>query len=279
MKDLILASISNYTYDKVKHWLNSIKKSGFSGDVIMICASVDVDTINKLDQEGVIVYHCDLEPNQHIVVERFLYYWNILDNLEEEYRYVICTDVSDVVFQRNPSDWLSKNITEEKLIAASESITYKNEAWGYHNIRASFGIQIGQEMDDWVIYNAGVIAGEPFFLKKLFKILYFMCDARPSQVAGGGGPDQAAYNIILTTQRYEDIFFAPSESAWAAQLGTTGDPHKLLYYNSLLVEPKPIFRDGYVCTSKGEPFFIVHQYNRVPEIKKAFEEIYESVTQ
>lgn len=275
MKDLILASICNYTFDKVKCWLNSIKMSGFTGDILIICADIDEETYNKLTEEEVLIYHCDLQPNQHIVVERFHYYWNILNRLEEQYRYVICTDVSDVIFQRNPSDWLSENIGDEKLIASSESIKYKDEIWGYHNIRASFGVEIGEELDDLVIFNAGVIAGEPSFLKNLFKVLYFMCDGKPSQVAGGGGPDQAAYNILLSTQRLEDVYFATSESAWAAQLGTTGDPFKIKRYEPLLVEPKPVFKDGVLCTYiTGEPFFIVHQYNRVPEIKEAFEAKY-----
>ena len=276
IKDLILASISNYNYDKVKCWLNSIKKSGFTGDIALVCLDVDDDTLNKLKDEGVEVYYGDLEPNQHIVVERFMYYWMVLKEIGKDYRFVICTDVSDVVFQRNPSEWIDKNIDNESVIAASESITYENETWGYHNIRAAFGQVAAEELDKWIIKNAGVIAGKPHQLIKMFKIIYFMCDARPSQIAGGGGPDQAAYNIVLTTMKWEDVFFASSESAWAAQLGTTGDPYKLPRYEPLLVEPKPTFKDELVCTSQGEPFYIVHQYNRVPAWKDIIEARYGS---
>ena len=279
MKDLILAGISNYNYDKVKCWLNSIHMSGFMGDIIMVCLDVDEETLKKLDKERVDVYYGNLHANQHIVVERFYYYWSILKDVGAKYRYVICTDVSDVVFQRNPSEWISKNILYETLIASSESIKYKDETWGYHNIRSSFGEKIGEELNEHVICNAGVIAGTPKRLEQLFKLMYFMCDHRPSQIAGGGGPDQAAYNIAIKTSTKDDeVYFARSESAWAAQLGTTGDPHKLPRYEPLLVEPKPILKDNMVCTSTGEPFYIVHQYNRVPEIKKVIEERYESRT-
>lgn len=275
MKDLILASISNYTYDKVKCWLNSLKQSGFDGDIIMVCLDVDEDAVNKIHEQGVEVYYGSLQPNQHIVVERFYYYWAILSELQEKYRFVICTDVSDVIFQRDPSRWLDFNVRYECIIASSESIKYKDEVWGYHNIRNTFGERIGNELNDNIICNAGVIAGRPKKLEQLFKLIYFMCDNRPSQVMGGGGPDQAAYNIALTNSLFEDdLFFVPSEMGWAAQLGTTGDPHKLPRYEPLLVEPKPIFKDGMVCTSNGEPFYIVHQYNRVPEIKAALEAKY-----
>jgi hypothetical protein len=275
IKDLILASIYNYDYNKVKCWLNSIKKSGFQGDIALVCIDVEDETINRLHEEGVMVYSGNLEPNQHIVVERFAYYWMLLQQVKSDYRFVICTDVSDVVFQRNPSEWLDKNVEQENIIASSESIAYKDETWGYHNIRSSFGTLIGDELNDWVIKNAGVIAGHPHQLINLFKLIYFMCDARPSQIAGGGGPDQAAYNIVLTTMKWEDVFFADSESAWAAQLGTTGDPHKLPRYEPLLIEPKPIMKDNLVCTSHGEPFYIVHQYNRVPGWREIIEATYE----
>ena len=41
-----------------------------------------------------------------------------------------------------------------------------------------------------------------------------------------------------------------------------------------LLEAEPSFVDGIVYTSKGKPFAIVHQYDRVPEWKKIVDEKY-----
>jgi hypothetical protein len=37
-------------------------------------------------------------------------------------RYVITTDVKDVVFQLNPSEWLDENMQGAQLVAASEAV-------------------------------------------------------------------------------------------------------------------------------------------------------------
>ena len=96
--------------------------------------------------------------------------------------------------------------------------------------------------------------------------------ASSHHIPGGGGPDQAAYNILLSLKTYRDVtHVSNSEDGWAAQLGTTGPWHGC---GSPLVEAKPILVDDVVCTSEGKPFTIVHQYDRVPEWKKIIESKY-----
>jgi len=68
--------------------------------------------------------------------------------------------------------------------------------------------------------------------------------------------------------------FTTSEEGWAAQCGTTVDPAKIAMYRSFLAEPSPIMKDNLVCTSIGEPFYLVHQYDRVAPWKNIIEEKY-----
>ena len=90
-------------------------------------------------------------------------------------------------------------------------------------------------------------------------------------MAGGGGPDQAALNVLLDMVPYKEITnFAMSEDGYAAQLGTTGFQvnHK---YGQHLIEKAPIMVKDVICTSKSEPFALVHQYDRVPGWKEIIE--------
>jgi hypothetical protein len=66
--------------------------------------------------------------------------------------------------------------------------------------------------------------------------------------------------------------YTRSEERWAAQLGTTGDPTKASQFDPVLLESKPKLKDGIVTTSTGKEFYIVHQYDRVPDIRKVIEE-------
>jgi hypothetical protein len=67
---------------------------------------------------------------------------------------------------------------------------------------------------------------------------------------------------------------ASQSTGWACQAGTVADPTKIDSFRPNLLEPEPVFKDGIVQTYKGEPFCIVHQYDRVPEWKKFIKEKY-----
>ena len=53
-------------------------------------------------------------------------YW-VLKQLNREYRYMITTDVRDVVFQHNPSDWLKKNL-KKNILVSTENVLYEHES-------------------------------------------------------------------------------------------------------------------------------------------------------
>lgn len=288
MKDIVIGCITNYNFDKIKYWVNSLDRSGFTGDKIMICYNIDYDVVEELTKRGYIIFgfHKNdearrLEYNKkdfNICLERFIHIWYFLNNLQnkEQYRYVISTDVKDVVFQSNPSEWLEKNIGNKKINVASESLKYKDEPWGTHNLYQSFGPLIHQNNNENTIYNAGTISGEFNTFVDLCLNIFLACGGAPSNVPGGGGPDQAALNVLLNLQPYKDITnFATSESGYAAQLGTTADPNKIEEFKKVLLEPTPYLEDGIVKTSTGVPFSIVHQYDRVPAWKNIIESKYE----
>jgi hypothetical protein len=183
--------------------------------------------------------------------------------------------VKDVVFQTNPSEWLEKNMNDAQINVACESIRYKDEDWGNHNLFKAFGPLVHDHNQNNLIYNAGTVSGKFDTMLDFFLNVYMMCNGTSHFTEGGGGPDQAAVNILLNMKPYRDITrFTASEEGWAAQLGTTG-PHIVGKYADKLVEKTPILVDNVVCTSDGTPFVMVHQYDRVPEWKEIIEKKYE----
>jgi hypothetical protein len=108
----------------------------------------------------------------------------------------------------------------------------------------------------------------------VFLNIYLLCNGSNPFTEGGGGPDQAALNILLQLEPYKTITnFAMSEDGYAAQLGTTG-PQIQNKYGDKVVEKTPILVDNLVCTSNEQVFSLVHQYDRVPEWKQLIEEKY-----
>ena len=280
MKDMVIGSITGYDFDKIRPWVNSLDRSGFDGTKAMLCYNVSQDTVKELTDRGYQIFAFnrneqtgDFEYRRvfSIVVERFLHLWYFLKEHRGTHRYIITTDVKDVVFQYNPSAWLEQNMGNKKINVASESIAYGKEDWGANNLQKSFGHLIYKDMENNIIANAGTISGDFDTMIDLFLNIYLLCNGTSHQVDGGGGPDQAALNVLLNMKAYADITnFAPSESGWAAQLGTTG-PQIADKYADRLVENSPIMIDNVVCTSQGIPFALVHQYDRVPGWKEKIE--------
>jgi len=277
-KDLILGCITNYTFDKVANWANSIDRSGFDGHKLVIAYNVGFDIVDELTKRNftVVTFNRDdankkftYRENFNIVVDRFYHSWKVLNDIEDQVRYVIATDVRDVVFQTNPTEFLNRHMGPQfftKIIASTEGIRYKNETWGNNNMKLSFPF-IHEYMSNHVIYNAGVMAGSIDTIKDLFLNIYMICANMPHTIAGGGGPDQAAYNALLSMNNYSNLtMFTSAKDAWAAQLGTVADPNKINQYRPYLTDHEPIIENGEVFNNEGQKYCIVHQYDRVPNL-------------
>jgi hypothetical protein len=179
--------------------------------------------------------------------------------------------VKDVVFQQNPIDYMEKALTDEKnLMFASESMYYKDEPWGNENLFQTFGEFIYSKFKDNEIYNVGVLAGRGHAVRDLICNIFVATQGRPIPIC-----DQSTFNFMISMSPYKETsVYLRSEDAWAAQLGTTGDPTKIEKFRPFLIEPEPKMSDDVVTTSTGIPFTIVHQYDRIPNWKKILEEKY-----
>lgn len=278
MKDLIIGGATNYDWSILKYWVNSINKSGFEGDKVLILMNCDKDTVKKVndagfqvvgfqqDAEGNLVYPSTGRPPH---VERFLHIYNFLH--QKDYRYVITTDVKDVIFQKNPVDFIEKFLPSDKnLIFASESMKYKDEPWGNQNLLETFGHMIYDRFKNNEIYNVGVLAGRGYAMRDLILNIFVATQGKPIPIC-----DQSTFNFLISMSPYKETsVYLKSEDGWAAQLGTTGDPSKIDNFRPHLLEPEPIMDKGTITTSAKEPFTIVHQYDRVPYWRHVIEAKY-----
>ncbi len=277
MKDVIVGCATNYDWSKLKYWVNSINQSGFEGDKVLVLMNCDKDTVQKVTDAGfsIIAFNQDGEGNltyqsQLMVhVERFIHIHKLLKS--NDYRYAITTDVKDVIFQKNPIEWLENNLPDgDDLIFSSESLKYKDEPWGRENITQCYGQGIYEDFKNNTIFNVGVLAGRGYAMRDLTLQLFLNCLNRPIPIV-----DQAVFNVMISRHPYlRTSLYAASEDGWACQLGTTADPNKIDEFGPHLLEPLPKLENNKVVTSTGIEYTIVHQYDRNPEWKKVIEAKY-----
>jgi len=298
--DIVIAASDRYGWPQLRNWVLSLADTGFGGRVVIVAYRIDEDTVGRLSEHGVEIVRASsdhlsrpidyrswerraLVPNRlrrlwklvlgtdvphigHNAVFhfRFFHYWQFLATTNHADAYVVASDVSDVVFQKNPSIWLRNNAAPFKLISSSESLRHCDEPWNCETFSRCYGSPIlNRVLRDRLVSNAGVVAGEAAFVRDLFLNVYLMTFA-----SAFSNSDQAAMNLLLSLEpNRSEVRVTTSHDAWACQAGTTADPRKIVSFRPHLRDPEPYFRDGLVYNAAGTKYCIVHQYNRVPEWK------------
>lgn len=272
-KDLVIGVFSNYTYDFVKPWIKSIKETGFKGDVVLYAIDTTNETNTKIASDGVIVLTAKSNKDDaRIHMQRFLYIYDYLKEHSSEYRYVVSTDVRDVIFQLNPSDFFDNNELSSRIITSGEAIRIKDEAWNRNNIITNFGNYFYDEVKDLEVQNVGILAGSASYMKDLCFALYQMSLNRPDWVA-----DQAAYNMLVHHEPWKSISTNCSlQDCWATNAHVTNYEKDKEKFAPFLMDAPPVLENGQVVHGKSKrPFFIVHQYDRVKDWKKFYEQKYD----
>lgn len=295
-KDLIIGGASNYSWKELKYWVGSLKKTGFSGDIVLVATNMKNETVEQLKQLGITLFlYGNQNENKDYVheskmpphVERFFYLWYFLENTKNFYRNVIVTDTRDVLFQENPSFWLNNNLILHNIVAASEGMLYKDEPWNDRNLLQTFGSFFYENLNNNFIYNVGVIAGRFEYVKSLMLMIFQMSINRQIPIV-----DQAVYNFILNIPFLKrETLFANNTDHWAVNLATTlgaiesksGDIGMIMGANSDSIQDyirkykdvQPIVEeDGTVKNYKGVKFSIVHQWDRISKLKNIIESKY-----
>lgn len=297
-KSLIIGNASNYAYTDLQYWVNSIRKSGFKGDVALTGTNLKKETIERLNDGGIILSlngkvteNGDVESSARLGqphVERFFYIWHFLKTRKERYDHVIMTDTRDVVFQSDPVRWLENQTSLVHLVVSSEGMLYKDEPWGFQNLNETFGAFFANDLKENIIYNVGVIAGDHDYVQDLALAIFQMSLNRPVPIV-----DQAVFNFLLSLASYSNnTLFTDNSYAWAIQLGTTlgavasgsgdlgksavADPEVMAKYMVTYIDKQPIIKNGLVLAVDETPFCVVHQADRLEasiyeDIKKRYE--------
>jgi hypothetical protein len=294
-KDVIIGGASGYTWDQLKYWVNSIKKTDFKGDIVLVVTNMNKETIDKLTDEGVMLYAYGKQDEKGNItnqsqnaphVERFIFIWDFLRKHKDTYRYAIVTDTRDVIFQKNPSDFLKKNLSANSIVASSEGLEYKDEPWGNKNLFDTFGPLVYNEMSGELIHNVGTIAGYSEEVRDLLLQLFYQSVNRPIPIV-----DQAVYNFLINLYPLRgEVLRTTNKEDWAVQLGTTeaaikagaGDIGQIIKTNPEMIEGyrkayqdiQPVIENNHLVTNGKNTYHIVHQWDRVPEIKKIVERLY-----
>ena len=260
-KNLIIGGFTHYGINELKPWVLSAKEVADDNDVVLVYGNASKETLDWLTETGVKIAPMINVPNVPIHVLRFLSLYEFLHQ-NNDYEYVVATDVKDVYFQKDPFEYLNGH----KLVIASEGLKYKDEPWGNQNLYQAYGPYVYEKFKENEIFNVGTFGGQAEYVKDMFFHIFTNAINRPIPIC-----DQAVFNVLINTQPYKDI--VTKTVSWACEAGTVADPTKINDFRPNLMCYEPTFENGIVKYSHIV-FPIVHQYDRVPEWKKFVMEKY-----
>ena len=257
MKDLVISAIANYLPEKIKIYVESLNDSGFDGDKIMICYNLPQETIEYLSSKGWECYGAELQGHPHM--KRLIDMWWFLQNDEREWNRIITTDVRDIVWQTNPSNWLSDNLNSE-IIVASECIKNEDEPWAHKNIHEGYGPIFWDLIKENVVANVGVIAGKYQSVKDLLQLVWLVSQAGDTRHF----TDQSALNLIINNSLLSNKIELNSD--FALQVDTLTKDTRF--------EKKTYSIKNEIVMNGEVPYVLVHQYDRNEELKYLIENKY-----
>lgn len=265
MKYGIVGCITKYTPDDIRPYVESIKQTGFGGEKTMLVYDVPTETKMYLKENDWELYEGSL--SQHIILQRFVDVSELSRSLSADV--LMWTDVKDVIFQNDPSRWLYNNV-RLPILATSETIRYKDEEWAVMNASNSYPLE-WPWLKNKTSYCAGTIVAQKYALSDLFKEIYrwAITTSNPQQLS-----DQAAFNVLIHLKHFQnDVQFIKQHRRLVTHMGVSWDKRET--HKDKLLEPPPVVSpDGRVLTSDGREFYIVHQYDRDPIVKKLIHERY-----
>ena len=296
-----------YGYPGIDAYVESIRRSGFTGRKVMLNWGIRTEVYHKLLEYGfeMVSLPQPIDPFFHA---RMRVCWEYLRDHHQEFRYVLWLDVKDLILQSDPSVWMEQNIGNKSIVASNECVTIEQEETNQLWARSILGEEKYQEIKDCEVINGGTWAGTSEAMTEVFHQVHLGC--YPYQ--GPYPPCQIWINYVLHTMfkdalsipRWSEGFAAclhPCWSPWRTPCWPyKRDPHPVLDLETCTLHagttpdsrnPMVVFNnrwgdtrlvqinspsnplEGVECVGnpEGKPFSIVHGYDRDWDVKSFFE--------
>jgi len=237
----------------IKVYVNSLNKTGFSGDKLVFTHDMPIETREYLKNNNFKVIDCDPNKCSWVVRDRFLFWHDYLLN-NKQYNNIGFFDSKDVVFQQSPINKIPYLgfISEGKLHEDCEW-NMKDQSSLQHNIPVPI---CKDKFEKWPVICAGTIIGNRTILEKLCACIW------ASTALSCRATDQAVLNYLARTIFTNHALLDPISSNFCL----TADYSK---------EISPIIKDGIFYNSKNNsPYLFLHQYDRIESYKKIIYERY-----
>eukprot|EP00727_Mastigamoeba_balamuthi_P004662 m51a1_g14194 hypothetical protein (389) ;mRNA; r:110075-111345 len=255
-KDLFITYAAGYHVEHLCPTLRSLVESGFAGDVVLLVGKLQGSVeqfrqwmaphpqirVVEAPEDAADDVYFDRSVRRDIVLTRFhaMYrflaaasrverrnpcsadpraHWCGVDRITYNYRYVISTDIRDVIFQVNPSLFLEKHLGRSRelygqeldLVVSSEGSVVDSRQWTKGNQGTCTPHYYNTGGHKELYYNAGQMAGTQAAIMSLMRSIY-----EEQKYHDVPSCDQAALNQIIHADPWtrQRTLFSSACSGW-----------------------------------------------------------------
>lgn len=246
MKTCILGIAFGMDKSSLCVFVNSARRNGYDGDIVLLGDVVSDDTRRYFVDTGV-----DFRGGYERPAPFFRGRWPLyISVLREGWDSVLIADSRDVVFQETPVWESGLNVTEESAAIWQEGY---NTEW----IRKPWGDDVFERIKHYPILCAGTVWGDPDSLMRLCEFI------RDHDSMDQGSLNYAARERVLPATIYPN-----GEKVWTLGLeGYDFVKQDMVGFPPMFVRYKLVLPDYHVPP-------IVHQYDRHPNLVTMFKELY-----
>ena len=255
---LVLGAAVGFTTDKVRIFVESLRGSGYTGDIVMLVGFRDRALIAYLRSRGATPKRTWFIRRFHgpIHAYRFELFARTLQGLRDRYDTVMVTDVRDVAFQAHP--FAATDGDGCLFFMEGDRRAIGDEPTNMVYVRTFLSDAEVERLKPHRITCCGVVIGGMAAMIAYLDRMTADLKSVPLRVRRKIGADTAFHNRMAHLTR--DVPATLVENN--VRVATMG------------IEPLSVYRigaDNLVRTADGHLPAILHQYDRIPEIKAAVE--------
>ena len=228
-KNLILGLLNNYTYIDVNHFVLSLSKTGYTGDLVLFVGNNTGQlSIRSFKNNHVTIEHFDSlsslpkdckaadsfkfrQPINYFNYRHYLYY-DFLTKHREDYDYVMLADITDIIFQGDPFGF----DIGDNLCCAIENKLFKDCSYYDEDMRSLYGEEMLRYIGDKYISCAGTVWGSVATILRYEEI---MLDEIVRMDNARDGYDQTVHNYMIYTDKIGPIKYLDNAGDVVCTLG------------------------------------------------------------
>ncbi|GAB3296451.1 hypothetical protein [Hymenobacter tenuis] len=263
-KNLVIGLASKYKYSDLLPFVESLRETGYDGDLVWFVSKLDNECLVKLRQDGVIcityeeTYPYFKEVNLIKALPeqsdqlfspnslRFIFYKVFMSLYGHLYERILHADTRDVYFQE---DIFSKPWQDGVYCFLEDrSETIKSQKYNALWIKAGFGEDVLNEIGDNPISCCGVVYGTAQYFIKYVDVMVQLIISIPPQT---GVLEQGIHNYLLYKSKIKNSIIVNDDEGEVSTL-TTFKP-----FNNISFDTKKR-----ILNVDGQVVSIIHQYDR-----------------